>query len=115
MEMPKDLTEVTLRRKDVYDGKILKVHVDDVRLPSSRFLTFPRVIHGLSAAPSVVTSEIPSVIGGIPLLLENAPSLQWRDRAGFSPASILALGSFATYRGCGLPEDHKRLMYFLLL
>ena len=36
MEMPKDLTEVTLRRKDVYDGKILKVHVDDVRLPNSR-------------------------------------------------------------------------------
>ena len=36
MEMPKDLTEVTLRRKDVYDGKILKVHVDDVRLPNGR-------------------------------------------------------------------------------
>ena len=37
MEMPKDLTEVTLRRKDVYDGKILKVHVDDVRLPSGKW------------------------------------------------------------------------------
>ena len=36
MEMPKDLTEVTLRRKDVYDGKILKVYVDDVRLPNGR-------------------------------------------------------------------------------
>ena len=36
MEMPKNLTEVTLRRKDVYDGKILKVHVDDVRLPNGR-------------------------------------------------------------------------------
>ena len=36
MEMPKDLTEVTLRRKDVYDGKILKVHVDDVRLPNGQ-------------------------------------------------------------------------------
>lgn len=34
MEMPKDLTEVMLRRSDVYDGKILKVHVDDVRLPN---------------------------------------------------------------------------------
>lgn len=34
MEMPKDLTEVTLRRRDVFDGRIMKVHVDDVRLPN---------------------------------------------------------------------------------
>ena len=36
MEMPIDLTEVTLRRKDVFDGRIVKVHVDDVRLPNGQ-------------------------------------------------------------------------------
>lgn len=36
MEMPMDLTEVTLRRKDVFDGRIVKVHVDDVRLPNGQ-------------------------------------------------------------------------------
>ena len=34
MEMPMDLTEVKLRRKDVFEGKIMTVHVDDVRLPT---------------------------------------------------------------------------------
>ena len=33
MKMPMDLTEVKLRRKDVFEGKIMTVHVDDVRLP----------------------------------------------------------------------------------
>ena len=36
MEMPGDLTEITLRRNDVYNGKILHVHVDDVRLPNGQ-------------------------------------------------------------------------------
>ncbi len=36
MEMPKDLTEIPLRRRDVYDGIIVKVHVDDVRLPNGK-------------------------------------------------------------------------------
>ena len=31
MEMPMDLTEVKLRRKDVFEGKIMTVHVDDAR------------------------------------------------------------------------------------
>jgi len=34
MKMPMDLTEVKLRRKDVFEGKIMTVHVDDVRLPN---------------------------------------------------------------------------------
>ena len=52
MEMPKDLTEVTLRRKDVYDGKILKVHVDDVRLPNGREAVREVVDHVDGAAVS---------------------------------------------------------------
>ena len=36
MEMPKDLTEVTLRRRDVYNGLLVQVHQDDVRLPNGK-------------------------------------------------------------------------------
>lgn len=36
MEQPRDLTEVMLRRRDIFDGKILKVHVDNVRLPNGK-------------------------------------------------------------------------------
>ena len=34
VKMPENLTEVKLRRKDVFEGKIMTVHVDDVRLPN---------------------------------------------------------------------------------
>ena len=36
MKMPMDLTEVKLRQTDIYTGKILKLHIDDVRLPNGR-------------------------------------------------------------------------------
>ena len=39
MKMPMDLTEVKLRRKDVFEGKIMTVHVDDVRLPNGEEAT----------------------------------------------------------------------------
>ena len=57
MEMPKDLTEVTLRRKDVYDGKILKVHVDDVRLPNGREAVREVVDHVDGAAVLAMDEE----------------------------------------------------------
>ena len=36
-------------------------------------------------------------------IMDSAPSLQWRDRAGFSPASILA----SLLRCSGQTEEHK--------
>ena len=36
MKMPENLTEVKLRQTDIYTGKILKLHIDDVRLPNGR-------------------------------------------------------------------------------
>ena len=40
-----------------------------------------------------------------------APSLQWRDRAGFSPASILA----SALRYSGQAEEHKTVYSFYLI
>ena len=45
MKMPMDLTEVKLRRKDVFEGKIMTVHVDDVRLPNGEEATREVVDH----------------------------------------------------------------------
>ena len=42
-------------------------------------------------------------------ITDKAPSIQWRDRAGLSPASILTPDSSVAYRGGGLPKEHKRL------
>ena len=50
MEMPMDLTEVKLRRKDVFEGKIMTVHVDDVRLPNGEEATREVVDHVDGAA-----------------------------------------------------------------
>ena len=48
MKMPMDLTEVKLRRKDVFEGKIMTVHVDDVRLPNGEEATREVVDHAVS-------------------------------------------------------------------
>ena len=50
MKMPMDLTEVKLRRKDVFEGKIMTVHVDDVRLPNGEEATREVVDHVDGAA-----------------------------------------------------------------
>ena len=50
MKMPMDLTEVKLRRKDVFEGKIMTVHVDNVRLPNGEEATREVVDHVDGAA-----------------------------------------------------------------
>ena len=50
MKMPMDLTEVKLRRKDVFEGKIMTVHVDAVRLPNGEEATREVVDHVDGAA-----------------------------------------------------------------
>ena len=50
MKMPMDLKEVKLRRKDVFEGKIMTVHVDDVRLPNGEEATREVVDHVDGAA-----------------------------------------------------------------
>ena len=45
MEMPNDLTETLIRRTDVYQGKIIQVHADEVRLPNGETSTREVVEH----------------------------------------------------------------------
>ena len=40
MTQPKDLTEQTLSRKDLYDGLLCRVHVDEVLLPTGHTVNY---------------------------------------------------------------------------
>ena len=57
MEMPMDLTEVKLRQTDIYTGKILKLHIDDVRLPNGREAVREVVDHVDGAAELALDEE----------------------------------------------------------
>ena len=57
MEMPMDLTEVKLRQTDIYTGKILKLHIDDVRLPNGREAVREVVDHVDGAAVLALDEE----------------------------------------------------------
>ena len=47
---PMDLTEITLERKEVFQGRIFSVHVDKVRLPNGETSTREVIEHGGGAA-----------------------------------------------------------------
>ena len=108
MEMPKDLTEVTLRRKDVYDGKILKVHVDDVRLPNGREAVREVVDHVDGA---VVVRQYRYVFGKV---LAELPAgkldpgedpvvgalRELKEETGAEPETFLPLGRIIPAPGC---------------
>ena len=86
--------------------------------PDSALITFSYLPKGYDLLRLICRvlsgfGEISRILrAGYLLILKNAPSLQWRDRAGFSPASILAIGSFAACGGSGSPKEHKLFMYF---
>ena len=119
MEMPKDLTEVTLRRKDVYDGKILKVHVDDVRLPNGEEATREVVDHVDGAAVLaldeanrvLVVRQYRYVFGKV---LDELPAgkldpdedpvtgalRELKEETGAEPETFLPLGKLLPAPGC---------------
>ena len=119
MEMPKDLTEVTLRRKDVYDGKILKVHVDDVRLPNGEEATREVVDHVDGAAVLaldeanrvLVVRQYRYVFGKV---LDELPAgkldpgedpvtgalRELKEETGAEPGTLLPLGRMIPAPGC---------------
>lgn len=57
MKMPENLTEVKLRQTDIYTGKILKLHIDDVRLPNGREAVREVVDHVDGAAVLALDEE----------------------------------------------------------
>ena len=69
--------------------------------PDSALITFSYLPKGYDLLRLICRvlsgfGEISRILrAGYLLILKNAPSLQWRDRAGFSPASILAFVKFA--------------------
>ncbi len=64
---PGDLTEVLEKRRDLYRGRIIEVHVDNVRMPSGR-----------AAEREVV--EHPGAVAVLPITRENRAVLVWQYR-----------------------------------
>ena len=82
--------------------------------PSALRSSDAAVTHCLRMSPDLrISTQIPSC-GSQPVSVvfgRCAPLLQWRDRAGLAPASILAfVNSAVNLRyGCGMAKEHKRL------
>ena len=74
MKMPMDLTEVKLRRKDVFEGKIMTVHVDDVRLPNGEEATREVVDH-VDGAAVLALDEANRVLVVRQYMLHRSPGL----------------------------------------
>ena len=100
MEMPKDLTEVTLRRKDVYDGKILKVHVDGAAVLAMDEENRVLVVRQYRYVFGKVLAELPAgkldpgedpVVGALREL---------KEETGAEPETFLPLGRIIPAPGC---------------
>ena len=100
MEMPKDLTEVTLRRKDVYDGKILKVHVDGAAVLAMDEANRVLVVRQYRYVFGRVLAELPAgkldpgedpVAGALREL---------KEETGAEPETFLPLGKIIPAPGC---------------
>ena len=100
MEMPKDLTEVTLRRKDVYDGKILKVHVDGAEVLAMDEENRVLVVRQYRYVFGKVLAELPAgkldpgedpVVGALREL---------KEETGAEPETFLPLGRIIPAPGC---------------
>ena len=89
MKMPMDLTEVKLRRKDVFEGKIMTVHVDDVRLPNGEEATREVVDH-VDGAAVLDPGEDP-----VPGALREL-----KEETGAEPETFLPLGKLLPAPGC---------------
>ena len=119
MEMPMDLTEVKLRRKDVFEGKIMTVHVDDVRLPNGEEATREVVDHVDGAAVLaldeanrvLVVRQYRYVFGKV---LDELPAgkldpgedpvtgalRELKEETGAEPETFLPLGKLLPAPGC---------------
>ena len=85
MEMPMDLTEVKLRRKDVFEGKIMTVHVDDVRLPNGEEATREVVDH-VDGAAVLALDEANRVLVSASTGMYSARCWMSCPRASWTPA-----------------------------
>ena len=119
MEMPMDLTEVKLRRKDVFEGKIMTVHMDDVRLPNGEEATREVVDHVDGAAVLaldeanrvLVVRQYRYVFGKV---LDELPAgkldpgedpvtgalRELKEETGAEPETFLPLGKIIPAPGC---------------
>ena len=119
MKMPMDLTEVKLRRKDVFEGKIMTVHVDDVRLPNGEEATREVVDHVDGAAVLaldeanrvLVVRQYRYVFGKV---LDELPAgkldpgedpvagalRELKEETGAEPETFLPLGKIIPAPGC---------------
>ena len=119
MKMPMDLTEVKLRRKDVFEGKIMTVHVDDVRLPNGEDATREVVDHVDGAAVLaldeanrvLVVRQYRYVFGKV---LDELPAgkldpgedpvtgalRELKEETGAEPETFLPLGKLLPAPGC---------------
>ena len=103
MKMPMDLTEVKLRRKDIFEGKIMTVHVDDVRLPNGEEATREVVDHVDGAAVLaldeanrvLVVRQYRYVFGKV---LDELPA--GKEETGAEPETFLPLGKLLPAPGC---------------
>ena len=105
MKMPMDLTEVKLRRKDVFEGKIMTVHVDDVRLPNGEEATREVVDHVDGAAVLaldeanrvLVVRQYRYVFGKV---LDELPAGKLDPGEDPEPETFLPLGKLLPAPGC---------------
>lgn len=119
MEQPIDLTETKLSRRDVFDGRLVKVHVDEVRLPNGK-ITDREVIDHVDAVAMLALDDRNNVLTvtqyrytfGMPLLEIPAGKLEpnenpatgalreLREETGAVPKELLPLGKLLVAPGC---------------
>ena len=100
MKMPMDLTEVKLRRKDVFEGKIMTVHVDDVRLPNGGEATREVVVRQYRYVFGKVLDELPAGKldpGEDPV---TGALRELKEETGAEPETFLPLGKLLPAPGC---------------
>jgi len=114
-----DLTEVTLRREEKFRGKIVSVHVDEVRLPNGN-TSFREVVEhmgGVAVLPLDADNNVLTVtqyryVFGRPMLEIPAGKLdpgedpaagalrELKEETGAVPEEFISLGSVLPSPGC---------------
>lgn len=119
MKMPENLTEVKLRQTDIYTGKILKLHIDDVRLPNGREAVREVVDHVDGAAVLALDEENRALVVWQYRYVfagswRSCPPESWipaktpspahcgelKEETGAEPGTLLPLGRMIPAPGC---------------